>query len=115
MSYSGVHLRNLLKSWGMYHDKPPPQDYRRSEQAPEKLFQRLQATAEVLAMWQCSGQDIVFGFADESSPEANSNKARWWSFYKKPRKVNTDTRKVNTDKTCLITPLAFMPYKEKVL
>ena len=34
-------------------------------------------------------EQFHFGFADESSPEANSNKARWWSFYKKPRKVNT--------------------------
>jgi transposase len=90
VSYSSVHIRYLLKSWGMYHYKPQPRDYKRSEQAEEKLSQRLQATADVLTMWQCPYNEIAFGFADESSPEANSNKARWWSFYKKPRKVNTD-------------------------
>lgn len=90
VSYSSVHVRNLLKSWGMYHYKPQPQDYRRSEQAEEKLFERLTATADVLEMWQCPCSEIAFGFADESSPQANSNKARWWSFYKKPRKVNSN-------------------------
>jgi transposase len=90
VSYSSVHVRHLLKSWGMYHYKPQPQDYKRSEQAEEKLFERLQATADVLEHWQCPCEELAFGFADESSPEANSNKARWWSFYKKPRKVNTD-------------------------
>jgi putative transposase len=90
VSYSSVHVRHLLKSWGMYHYKPRPQDYKRSEQAEEKLLERLQATADVLACWQCPCSELAFGFADESSPEANSNKARWWSFYRKPRKVNTD-------------------------
>jgi transposase len=89
VSYSSVPIRKLLKSWGMYHYKPEPPDYRRSEQAQEKLAERLQATADVLERWQCPCSEIAFGFADESSPEANSNKARWWSFYKKPRQVNS--------------------------
>ncbi|MDQ3289786.1 MAG: IS630 family transposase [Bacteroidota bacterium] len=88
--YSSVHVRHLLKSWGMYHYKPQPQDYRRSEQAEEKLAERLRATADVLELWQCPCSEIAFGFADESSPEVNSNQARWWSFYKQPRKVNAN-------------------------
>lgn len=90
VSYSSVHVRRLLKRWGMYHYKPEPQDYRRAEDAKEKLSERLKAVADVLKLWDCSWQELAFGFADESSPQANSNTARLWSFYRKPRKVNSD-------------------------
>lgn len=85
-------MRRLLQNWGMYHYKPQPRDYRRAEDAKEKLFQRLMAVADVLGLWGCNCQELAFGFADESSPQANSNQARLWSFYRKVRAVNTDKR-----------------------
>lgn len=88
--YSQVHVRRLLKSWGMYHYKPQPQDYRRPPDAEEKLSESLKAVSDVLKLWGCSPAELAFGFADESSPEANSNKARLWSFFRKTRTVNSD-------------------------
>jgi transposase len=92
VSYCPGHVRRLLQSWGMYHYTPQPRDYRRAEDAKEKLCQRLMAVADVMSLWNCSCKELAFGFADESSPQANSNKARLWSFYRKVRAVNTDKR-----------------------
>lgn len=92
VSYSPGHVRRLLQGWGMYHYKPQPRDCRRAEDAKEKLCLRLRAVSDVLGLWNCSCQELAFGFADESSPQANSNKARLWSFYRKTRVVNTDKR-----------------------
>lgn len=90
VSYSSGHVRRLLQNWGMHHYKPQPRDYRRAADAKEKLCQRLMAVSDVLRLWRCSCGELAFGFADESSPQANSNKARLWSFYRKVRAVNTD-------------------------
>ncbi len=90
VSYSSGHVRRLLHGWGMYHYKPQPLDYRRPADASQKLSDRLQAVADALKLWNCSSQELAFGFADESSPQVNSNTARQWSFYKKARAVNTD-------------------------
>lgn len=90
VSYSCGHIRRLLQNWGMYHYKPQPRDYRRAADAKEMLYQRLIAVSDVLSLWRCSNRELAFGFADESSPQANSNKARLWSFYKRVRAINTD-------------------------
>lgn len=90
VSYSSGHLRKLLKNWGMHHYKPQPRDYRRAEDSKEKLYQRLMAVSDVLGLWNCSCRELAFGFADESSPQANSNQSRLWSFFRKVRTVNTD-------------------------
>lgn len=92
VSYSSGHVRRLLHNWGMYHYTPQPRDYRRAEDAKEKLCQRLMAVSDVLGTWNCSCRELAFGFADESSPQANSNQARLWSFFRKVRRVNTDKR-----------------------
>lgn len=76
----------------MHHYKPQPRDYRRAEDSKEKLYQRLMAVSDVLGLWGCNCQELAIGFADESSPQANSNQARLWSFYRKIRTVNTDKR-----------------------
>jgi transposase len=90
VSYCSVHVRRLLHSWGMYHYKPEPQDYRQAPDAVTKLKERLRAVADGLILWGCSSQEVAFGFADESSPMANSNTARLWSFFHKPRVVNSN-------------------------
>lgn len=90
--YSQVWVRKLLKSWGMYHYKPEPLDYRRKANAEDCLFYRLQAVGDAIKLWGWDTDQIAFGFADESSPQANSNQTRLWSFYRKTRKVNSDKK-----------------------
>lgn len=90
--YSEVWVRKLLKSWGMYHYKPETLDYRRKDNAEDCLSARLQAVSDAIALWGWHTDQIAFGFADESSPQANSNQARLWSFYRKTRKVNSDKK-----------------------
>ena len=88
--YCCNHVRRLLKAWGMYHYKPEPRDYRQAEDADLKLKERLTAVADGLALWGLSTEQVALGFADESSPIANSNTARLWSFFHKPRLVNSN-------------------------
>lgn len=61
-------------------------DYRRKDNAEDGLFYRLEAVRDAIELW------ASFGFAEESSPQANSNQARLWSFYRKTRKVNSDKK-----------------------
>lgn len=88
--YCRQHVRRLLKGWGMYHYKPQPRDYRQPDGAELKLKERLGAVADGLGLWGFGPEQVAFGFADESSPTANSNTARLWSFFRKPRLVNSD-------------------------
>lgn len=74
----------------MYHYKPEPRDYRQAGDAAIKLKERLRAVADCFKLWGCSSQEVAFGFADESSPMANSNTARLWSFFHKPRVINSN-------------------------
>ena len=44
--YSSRHLRRVLKQLGMYHYKPQPVDYRRSQEAPQRLQPRFLRTMQ---------------------------------------------------------------------
>lgn len=95
--YSPRHLRRVLKQLGMYHYKPQPVDYRRSQDAAQRLQQRLQATFDGLQLQGISVEQIAIGLADETGNDLQANTARMWSFHKKAkRKVNTEKVKRNT-------------------
>ena len=54
--YSHSHWSHLLREReGMYFYKPRPRDYRRSEDAPEQLADRIEATFDAL---QAMGYDL---------------------------------------------------------
>ena len=81
----------------MYHYKPQPVDYRRSESAEQRLQQRLQATFDALLLQKIPLEAIAIGLADETGNYLQANTARLWSFHKKAKKkVNTDKIKQNT-------------------
>lgn len=97
IQYCDRHLRRLLKAWGMYHYKPQPQDYRRSEHAEQQLQQRLQATFDALLRQELALEEVAIGLADETGTYLQANTARLWSFAKQAkRKVNTEKIKQNT-------------------
>lgn len=73
----------------MYHYKPEPLDYRRSEHSEQELTDKIAATVDAFEVLDIDLSQIAIGFADEACPQANSNTARLWSFYHKTRKVNT--------------------------
>ena len=50
----------------MYHYKPQPVDYRRSESAEQRLQQRLQATFDVLLLQKTPVEAIGIGLAEET-------------------------------------------------
>lgn len=90
--YSHSHWSHLLREReGMYFYKPRPRDYRRLENAPERLADRIEATFDAL---QAMGYDLArvrWGFADETAAQLHGNNARFWAF--EPglsRVVNTD-------------------------
>lgn len=74
---------------GVFHYKPQPLDYRRSDNSEQELTDKLLATTDALQVLGYKLDEIAFGFADEACPQANSNTARMWSVYHKTRKVNT--------------------------
>ncbi len=89
VNYSQRHLRTILKEMGVFHSKPEPLDYRRSDKSEQELTDKLLATTDALQLLGLNIDEIAFGFADEACPQANSNTARMWSIYRKTRKVNT--------------------------
>lgn len=89
VEYSLRHLYRFLKQMGMFHYKPEPLDYRRPKNAELIISERLRGTIEALKVRSIELKDLAIGFADESCSQANCNKSRLWSFFKKPRKVNT--------------------------
>jgi transposase len=90
--YSSSHWCHLLREReGMYFYKPRPRDYRRSEDAPEQLADRIEATFDALQAMGFDLQRVKWGFADETAAQLHSNNARFWAF--EPglsRIVNTD-------------------------
>lgn len=95
--YCPRHLRRILQGLGMYHYKPQPVDYRRSENAEQRLQQRLQATFDALLLQKIPLEAIAIGLADETGNYLQANTARLWSFHRKAKKkVNTDKVKQNT-------------------
>jgi transposase len=80
----------------MYHYKPQPVDYRRSENAEQRLQQRLQATFDALLLQKIPLEAIAIGLADETGNYLQANTARLWSFHRKvKKKVNTEKIKQN--------------------
>jgi len=82
-------VRRLLRSLGMRYCKPYPKDYRRPEDAEERLKKRVK---EVLN----EGKRFLLGFMDECRPQTDSNTQRVWSFGKPEIRKNTTRYKANT-------------------
>jgi len=90
----GVHysLRNamrILRSLGMKYCKPYPKDYRRPEDAEERLKKRVKEALN-------GGNRFILGFMDECRPQTDSNTQRVWSFGKPEIRKNTTRYKANT-------------------
>lgn len=100
--YSPRHLRRVLQQLGMYHYKPQPVDYRRSQDAAQRLQQRLQATFDGLQLQDIPIEQVAIGLADETGNYLQANTARMWSSLGDPihkkakRKVNAEKVKRNT-------------------
>jgi transposase len=90
-------VRILRKRLKMYLNKPFPRDYRRPEDAEERLRADLKQAFEALGAEGCRQEDIAIGFLDESSPQNRANSVRVWSFEKSPKAIkNTTHFKSNT-------------------
>lgn len=86
----GRILREKLK---MRFGKPYPRDYRRPQDAEERLEKALKETLKELEAY---GEDeIGIGFVDESSPQTTANTVRVWSFEKPTIIKNTERLKAN--------------------
>jgi len=90
VSYSPRQVSRILRSFGMHYSKPYPEDYRKPRNAKKILEERLNSIIKT-AKGQC-----VIGFFDESSPQTNDNKQRFWSFKKSKIIKNTTKYKANT-------------------
>ncbi len=90
--YCSSHWCQLLRQReGMYFYKPRPRDYRRSDDAPEQLADRIEATFDALQAMGYNLERVGWGFADETAAQLHSNNTRFWAF--EPglsRVVNTD-------------------------
>jgi len=87
-------LRRRLK---MHLNKPFPRDYRRPEDAEQRLKADLKEAFEVLGAQGYRQKDIAIGFLDESSPQNRANTVRVWSFETSPKVIkNTTHFKSNT-------------------
>jgi len=75
----------------MYYYKPRPRDYRRDDDAPDRLSERIKATFDALLSMGYNPARVGWGFADETAAQLHSNNSRFWAF--EPglcRVVNTD-------------------------
>lgn len=89
--YSPAYFARLLRRrMGMHYYKPSPRDYRRPEDAEDKLSERIRGTLDGLA---AAGRDIsgmAVGFSDESAAQLHVNNARFWAAEPHlPRPANT--------------------------
>lgn len=89
VEYSQSHLSRILKSMGMTYGKPYQEDYRRPENAEERLKESLEKVLE-------DEKGCILGFMDESRPKTTSNTQRVWSFEKPEKKRNTTNYQANT-------------------
>jgi len=87
--YSLRSAMRILRSLGMKYCKPYPRDYRRPEDAEERLKNRI---GEALK----EGKRFLLGFLDECSPQTNSNTQRLWSFGKPEIRRDTTRYRANT-------------------
>ena len=69
----------------MYFYKPRPRDYRPSEDAPEQLADRIEATFDALQAMGYDLERVRWGFADETAAQLHSTNrngapSRFWAF-----------------------------------
>ncbi|KXA99384.1 hypothetical protein AKJ41_05530 [candidate division MSBL1 archaeon SCGC-AAA259O05] len=96
VEYSRCHLRRILKSMGMNCGKPYQKDYRRPENAEEKLKERLDKALENINSALEEEERVIIGFLDESRPKTTSNTVRVWAFEDPEKKRNTTKYQANT-------------------
>jgi len=79
----------ILRSLGMKYCKPYLRDYRRPEDAEERLKNRVKEALK-------EGKRFLLGFLDECSPQTDSNTQRLWSFGKPEIRKDTTRYRANT-------------------
>jgi len=89
VNYSLRSVRRILRSLGMRCCKPYPRDYRRPEDAEERLRKGVKEALE-------EGKRFILGFLDECRPQTASNTQRVWSFGKPKVRRNTTHYQANT-------------------
>jgi len=90
VTYSDRHIKRMLNGFGMHYAKPYQHDYRKPENAEQKLAQSIEA-----ALSDIAGNAVV-GFFDEARPQTTDNRQRFWSFNKPTIRKNTERLKANT-------------------
>ena len=86
VEYSERQVRRILKGFKMKHEKPYQVDYRRPDDAEEKLKKP----------GQINPNDTTIGFFDEAAPQTTANTVRMWSFKKPVIIKNTTKFRANT-------------------
>jgi transposase len=95
--FSGSQVQRLLKhKLHMHLSKPYPHDYRRPEDAQDRLESDLAETLNSLIKNGISMDEIAIGFLDEASPQTTSNTVRLWHFGYPGIVKNTTRYKANT-------------------
>jgi len=89
IEYCLRHLPRILRSFGMSYAKPRQRDYRRPEDAEERLKERVEEASG-------GGEGIIWGFFDETAPQTNANTQRLWSFGKPEIERDTSRYRANT-------------------
>ena len=89
----------------MRFGKPYPRDYRRPQEAEERLQEALERALKGLEVEGCDVLGI--GFVDEASPQTTANTVRVWSFGKPTIIKNTKRLKANA--------IGFYPLKGKAV
>jgi len=89
VGYSLRSAMRILRSLRMRYCKPYPKDYRRPEDAEERLKERVEEALN-------GEKRFLLGFMDECRPQTESNTQRVWSFGKPEIRKNTTRYKANT-------------------
>ncbi len=105
VDYSPDSISGILRSLGMRYCKPYPKDYRRPEDAEERLKKSVEKAFE-------EGKRFILGFMDECNPQTASNTQGVWSF-KKPE-IRRDTTKYGINAFGFYTPagVSLIGFKE---
>ena len=93
--YSLRNVRRILRGLGMMYCKPYPRDYRRPEDAEERLRGAVEEALEDGGGGDGKGE-VLLGFLDECRPQTSSNTQRVWSFGKPRISKNTTKYQANT-------------------
>ena len=94
--YSVMSVYRLLRGLGLRYGKPYPKDYRRPEDAEERLKRSLEAALETEEEEKEGHGDLLVGFLDECRPQTGSNTQRVWSLGKPETKRDTTHYRANT-------------------